>query len=499
MGSQPRSSGANALPPVYPNFALPCHATIRSLLDLPRVNIRIEEVTTGGTGWHEDFIEVREEDIEPWDDFNEENIDSMFGDLLDGEITWDTGHATSVGAHAHDEFRIVYERDIDMMFEKTVAPVVRKCWSSTAVKFQQRVNARSAMNVEMEYEGASVRTSKPINDNGKSRKGQRMLHPDKIHPGRRSAKSKPAGISSAKKDATVANAYQDKRPDWPVYYVGSPNSEMTVPQWHECYKSTSPPQLGEHSRIHIPVGDGRIAAVGDSKRFRVFKSSSLGRNKGFNDVKTTLAQMAMYAWHGRTRYGFVMNSKDVTFLRFFRIGNGSSNIRLGVQYHILPWIPTPGKMSASKGIWALGMLGMSDQHREFVPKGEMYPLNVWFQFLVSGQTLHVNHVSERLLRESPSTSIIKVGPFEKFREKLHAFIESSEDTDLAGGNHERDPSSIHLDVLTGVVNPSKVRKPSQKHSPPSISHYTLQHLNTLSNGELCDLFKMTVKELNSRG
>lgn len=118
MGSQPRSSGANALPPVYPNFALPCHATIRSLLDLPRVNIRIEEVTTGGTGWHEDLIEVREEDIEPWDDFNEENIDSMFGDLLDGEITWDTGHATSVGAHAHDEFRIVYERDIDMMFEK---------------------------------------------------------------------------------------------------------------------------------------------------------------------------------------------------------------------------------------------------------------------------------------------------------------------------------------------------------------------------------------------
>lgn len=488
-------SGENTVPHIYPNFALPCHATIEDFLKLPRVNIKVDEIEVEGTKWHKDFIQVREEDIERWDDFNEANIDSMFGDLLAREVIWDRGHVTSVGVHAHDEFKIVYERHIDIMFEKTIAPVVRKCWGSAAVELQRRVNPRSAMNVAMEYEGVGIRVpaAKTTENDVDSNKVQHLLSPLTSPINKRLLNSKPAEALRTK-DGAANPKNSRKKPDWPIYWVRSPNQKTKLPQWDESNKSTKAPQPEDPlCRIHIPLNNGQIAAVGDSKRLYVFDSSNLDEEGMYDEVMVTLGQMAMYSWHGRTRYGFVMNSADVTFLRFFRIADGS-RIRLGVQYQILPWISTPGKMPASKGIWALGMLGMNDQHRGIVLKNEMCLLNTWFQFLVKGQIVYVHHLSERIQREIPVGSIIVVGPFEKFRERLNEFSKLAKDLEVMKESaFERDPGSIHLDVLTGVTSSSKVHKATQTHKSSPMSRYTSRRLSTLSKNELRDI----IRELSS--
>ncbi|KAK7985578.1 hypothetical protein PG996_005185 [Apiospora saccharicola] len=58
-------------------------ATINGLFSLPDPVIINNENGGSGTSWNPDFREVSKEYVSTWDDFNEETVDTIFGDFLD--------------------------------------------------------------------------------------------------------------------------------------------------------------------------------------------------------------------------------------------------------------------------------------------------------------------------------------------------------------------------------------------------------------------------------
>ncbi|KAK8122926.1 hypothetical protein PG984_011596 [Apiospora sp. TS-2023a] len=335
--------------------------TIHRLLLFPDPIINNEnEYTSKGTSWKSDFIKVSDEHMFPWYDFTEKNVNSMFGDFLRRkcypfdssslEVLYQSLRKVQGIPEERKAFIIDSESSLNDMFKESIVETLTLALERTAKQFQKRVNSRPPLGISTKFEG--IRIPHPRNKNSL------------------------------------------KRPDWPFWFVNEPpksaSKEPNVPETN----LPKPKARSELAKVLVPTNEEEvgIALIGEAKRQYVFDPVNLHEEVNERQkVRVTLGQVMMYCHYAETRYAFVFNSEDVTFLRFFKLNEGR---RFGVHFAILPWKRSRGLMSAWKGIWALVMLSLHDKHRPIVTQDHIVDLNDWSRFEENGEVLWVNHLSK---------------------------------------------------------------------------------------------------------
>jgi hypothetical protein len=146
-----------------------------------------------------------------------------------------------------------------------------------------------------------------------------------------------------------------------------------------------------------------VFAVGDSKLSQKWKSDWIQRKyaarhvdknpaktaKGRQHSKThnvtaerllPLGQLSTYCRFGETRYGFLLTQEELVAFRVRRIdgsllpGFAGTKPCIAMEYKSVPWAESgPGKLTVDLAIWALGCMGMNDNHR-IMETGNREPL-----------------------------------------------------------------------------------------------------------------------------
>lgn len=262
--------------------------------------------------------------------------------------------------------------------------LIKDSLTSTATEFQERVNTSTPRNVSTSHTGRPVQVTRQ----------------------------------------------RPKKPDWPVFYL-TESLDGRTKELEASDKSLldRPADLKKVS-IRFPSrlsAEGDIAVIGEAKRKRVFDPFYLVLTKD-NDgrrVKNTLGQMMMYCRFSDTRYGFVFNSENVTFFRFFSLNTKKG---YGAHYAVLPWKYEKGKMFACKGIWALVMLSLHDKHRPIVAQDQICDLNTWSRFEEKdGKILWANHISKIIIEDGKYAEKFRVveSSRNEFAEQLDKYQEEA--------------------------------------------------------------------------
>jgi hypothetical protein len=128
-----------------------------------------------------------------------------------------------------------------------------------------------------------------------------------------------------------------------------------------------------------------VYVIGDSKLKQKWKAAWLAlkdgetkiemdkrygsTQKNVRDVKLErmlpLHQVASYCRYAQTRYAFIITQMELVALRIRRVPRvpGIDAHCAAVEYVAIPWEATTG-LTVNLAIWALGCMGMNDEHRE---------------------------------------------------------------------------------------------------------------------------------------
>ncbi|KAH6851106.1 hypothetical protein B0I37DRAFT_373210 [Chaetomium sp. MPI-CAGE-AT-0009] len=172
-----------------------------------------------------------------------------------------------------------------------------------------------------------------------------------------------------------------------------------------------------------------VYAIGDSKLKQKWKSSWLSLKDSACTINTDqscrppntpapkvqktmnikmerinpLKQLATYCRCSETRYGYIVTQTELVAMRIRRI-DGTSDHAAAVEYRAIPWeAHGHGKLTAHLAIWALGCMGMNDQHRNLEgPNNAVLPymakLTWWVEDKV--KKTFTNVISQRTLNFS---------------------------------------------------------------------------------------------------
>lgn len=333
--------------------------TLDLFLDFPDPRPKSIAAKGGSIKWRQGYIPVSKKHISTWDDFTEENINRMFHDFLlereypiyPANLNYAYFAARPIIRGQGDEGAYLLEREIQIAtwFSSEVWRAICNSLGPSVEELQGRVNPCDPLEVEA------------------GQKRRRIL----VKKGRRTRKGVPM---------------------WSVFYE-------TVPRGSA--KQTEVPGEGSSRRPCILV-------TGDFKRHVNFDPSRLAdparMTKG---VYAVLGKMLMYCVHAKTRYAFVASGDDITFLRFYLLRGGGKK-RYGVHYAVFPWAKKEGRMLACKGIWALVMLSLNDQHRPIASEDQTRDLNDWARFEEKGQTIWANHLSKIVVADSEQASGFRI-------------------------------------------------------------------------------------------
>ena len=149
---------------------------------------------------------------------------------------------------------------------------------------------------------------------------------------------------------------------------------------------------------HKGIQKQLVYAVGDSKLSQKWKSQWLAQTEagvaavrmdpGFKvnkpppvldltgERKLPLEQLATYCRYGQTRYGFILTQTELVALRIRRIHPQTKGKHYAaVEYTSVPW-HRKTKLTVNLAIWALGCMGMNNEHREMeTADGKNLPLD----------------------------------------------------------------------------------------------------------------------------
>lgn len=133
-------------------------------------------------------------------------------------------------------------------------------------------------------------------------------------------------------------------------------------------------------------------AIGDSKLCQGWKSAWIQESlaEGYINTKPSttsvhaerlrpLERLATYCRLAGTRYGFILTQSELVAFRVRRLDSTlvsttppvlHNRSYAGIEYKSVPWHASgPGKLTANLAIWALGCMGMNDQHRSMEAAG----------------------------------------------------------------------------------------------------------------------------------
>ncbi|KAK8016784.1 hypothetical protein PG993_014973 [Apiospora rasikravindrae] len=281
------------------------------------------------------YIPVSKHHISSWDDFTEENINLIFIDFLERKYPfrrWDLEYAwCSTRRYLDEDQREVAELG-------TV--------DETSMWFHMFIW--------------------PIVERALRKSSSRFQERVNVHDARDvRARSCGARQELSGKEQRMGV----KRPAWPVYY----DTESS------------------HQR---PSDPSSIVVVGDIREKVAFDPATLADPARINvRVRIILGNILMHCVRSDTRYAFVITGDEVTLLRFFRL-EARGKKRYGLNYAVLPWARMEGEMSAWKGIWALTMLSLVDQHRPIVSQDQTRNLDEWTKLTKLGRVFWKNHITK---------------------------------------------------------------------------------------------------------
>jgi hypothetical protein len=118
--------------------------------------------------------------------------------------------------------------------------------------------------------------------------------------------------------------------------------------------------------------------------------------------KLPLEQVATYCRYGQTRYAFILTQAELVALRVRRIhslAKKPTKHHAAVEYASVPW-HRKTKLTVNLAIWALGCMGMNNDHREMeTPDGRNTPLDrmarlTWWEYDAKGD-IYQNVISKR--------------------------------------------------------------------------------------------------------
>ncbi|KAK4031340.1 hypothetical protein C8A01DRAFT_21419, partial [Parachaetomium inaequale] len=153
-----------------------------------------------------------------------------------------------------------------------------------------------------------------------------------------------------------------------------------------------------------------------------------------------LKQLATYCRYGETRYGFLLTQTELVAMRIRRIPGTGPSPAAAVEYRAIPWSAQgQNKLTAHLAIWALGCMGMNDDHRAMegpnnAPLPSMAKLTWWKEDKAKGTFTNV--ISRRVLNS---------GDWDKLKTKLAS---TTFQTDDNSGN------SFTTTFTTGPAVPS---------------------------------------------
>ncbi|AEO63501.1 d28176e0-ae15-4e73-950a-d4f946688437 [Thermothielavioides terrestris] len=152
-------------------------------------------------------------------------------------------------------------------------------------------------------------------------------------------------------------------------------------------RTPSPPQSDPALMTLLDVPKPLVYTVGDCKLTQKWKSEWLAmgsqeaRAVVMDPIATSsppgpvkdvtrercvpLRKVATYCRYGQVRYAFILTQTELVALRIRRLplpGRGYKH-RAAVEYASVPWEARRG-LTVNLAIWALGCMGMKDEHRE---------------------------------------------------------------------------------------------------------------------------------------
>jgi hypothetical protein len=159
--------------------------------------------------------------------------------------------------------------------------------------------------------------------------------------------------------------------------------------------------------------------------------------------KLPLEHIATYCRYAQTRYAFILTQAELVALRVRRIHSMAKNPtkhHAAVEYISVPW-HRKTKLTVNLAIWALGRMGMNDDHREMeTPDGRNRPLDrmarlTWWGYDAKGD-IYQNVISKRKI---PGSEWKK--EYENFVHLTEQAGNSFTSTFETGTAHQRRPTS----------------------------------------------------------
>lgn len=326
--------------------------TSSQLFEVPLANVLLDELKSGGTGWHDDFATVDHKDVQDWVDFDEKTLEQIMYGLSDEVIPWTVRDENSLQSARQMTYKIITEDDIDDMIKQSMVIPINHSISYICPQIRRNHNAH-AVDLGMKCRGVAITI--------KSAKVER---------------------AEEGKRFSVSN----KKPDWPIYEKGSQRSADNIP--------------------------AQVYVAGETKRHRVFDPEWLKDDNDYKGKKAnvSIGQVGMYCYHGKTRYGFIITSTTFTALRYNFIAKEDKKLRMGVEYKIIPLTAAGRQLTVVKAIVSLAALSVHDKHRDVVPKSEIAALNVWYRHEANHTAVFAHIVTERLERSVPDSAQVTSDP-----------------------------------------------------------------------------------------
>lgn len=182
-------------------------------------------------------------------------------------------------------------------------------------------------------------------------------------------------------------------------------AKIKIPREKGTTSASKQPDWPIYKRLNSKSKPSHIYVAGEAKRNYVFNPEWLQSKMVYakKHAYITLGQVGMYSYYGKTRYAFIVTSVSLTVLRYHFISKDAVNLRLGVEYKVIPLSMQGSQLTATKSIVALAAMSMHDKQRDVVPKDQVLPLNTWYRHEANGATVFAHLLTERLEPSLPSS------------------------------------------------------------------------------------------------
>lgn len=347
--------------------------TLREILQRPNPQIRdywsgASYDNTISKGDHFDSVSFDKDNkdntgtIQPWKDFTFAAVTAAYGDILDRKIS-SFGNLPTLARYQQVEHppktptEIYKEDDVDtlgLLWSCTVlrAPIKAAAYALRSQRFKHQNPDTTAAAKRIEWK---LRASKSV-----------TFNPDWVVM-----------------DRSIMTKYPDEHAEEPtkalVYALGDSKLRQ---KWKSAWLSLTDP-----NDMVVPVD-------------QPYRGKAKQNEKDISQERfRPLAQMATYCRYGQTRYRYIITQTELVVLRIRRVkAQQAKKLSAAIEYKSIPWEGSQDGLTVNLAIWALGCMGMNDDHRrmedaDHQPLESMARLTSWT--LDKTKTTYKNFISGR--------------------------------------------------------------------------------------------------------